>query len=460
MRTATSALLLLAVSLSFVLTACEAEPQAPEATAADTTAAHERPDWVNQAVIYELFVRNFTPEGTFRAIIPRLQELKSLGVTTLWLMPIHPVGEKGRKGELGSPYAIQDYFDVNPRFGTKDDFRALVDAVHAAGMYLIIDFVANHTAPDNAWVTEHPDWYTQDAAGTPTHPEGTDWTDVADLNYDEPAVREAMQEALYFWVREFDIDGYRCDVAEMVPMDFWSTAIDSLHAIKPVMMLAEGENPELHAHGFDVTYSWKPYHALKDVWKGEAVSTYLDVVAEEQEAFPADALRLRFTTNHDETAWDNPPTILFGGQDGARAAAVMTALLPGIPLLYNGQEAGTDEKIPLFEKSSMDFSAHPEMRAFYTNLLSLHHQHPALQSNTFEVLAPEAEDVALFARGSGDDRLIVAVNVRDTASSIELPEALGTTGLVDARTGQPVPAADGVLSLPPYGYLIARHAAR
>ena len=276
-------LLILMVLMWTGLTPAAAQEAGQEAK---TKAVAERPKWVDNAVIYELFVQDFTPEGTFEAIIPRLRELKKLGVTTLWLMPIHPYGVERKKGTLGSPYAVRDYFDVNPDFGTKQDFQDLVDAVHAEGMHIIIDFVANHTAWDNAWLAEHPEWYTRDSAGTITHPQGTDWTDVADLNYDNPDVRQAMKQAMKYWVEAFNIDGYRCDVAEMVPLDFWEDAIAEVRRIKPVMMLAEGEAPELHRTGFDLTYSWKLYGALKDVWNGAPASDFVRVLEEQKKAFP------------------------------------------------------------------------------------------------------------------------------------------------------------------------------
>ena len=421
---------------------------------AQTSVTSERPKWVSNAVLYEVFVQDFTPEGTFRAMIPRLSELKDLGVTTLWLMPIHPYGVERKKGELGSPYAIQDYFDVNPAFGTKEDFQDLVDAVHAEGMHILIDFVANHTAWDNAWLAKHPTWYTQDSTGTIIHPEGTDWTDVADLNYDNPDVRQAMKQALKYWVEAFNIDGYRCDVAEMVPLDFWENAISEVRKIKPVMMLAEGEDPELHRVGFDLTYSWKLYRALKSVWNGAPASDFVDVLQEQEQLFPEEALRLRFTTNHDETAWDAPPPVLFGGLEGARAASVLMTTIRGVPLLYNGQEVGVAEPLPLFEKQPIDWEQNPELRAFYKKLLGLYDRSRALRRGTMTMLAPEAPDVLLYERAMGNARLLVAVNVRDREVPLpSLPEGLQGTSFKDAFSGE---AADVPASLPPYGYVVLR----
>ncbi len=416
-----------------------------------------RPAWVEEAVIYELFVPDFTEEGTFRAVIPRLPELKDLGVNTIWLMPIHPIGVKNRKsdlGALGSPYAVRDFFDVNPEYGTKDDFRALVDAVHRQGMHLIIDLVANHTAWDNAWIEAHPDWYTQNAQGEIIVPEGTDWTDVADLNYDHPALREIMREAMQFWVREFDIDGYRCDVAEAVPLDFWVEAIPTVRAIKPVLMLAEGADPALHRAGFDLTYAWPFYGQLKRVWEGASVSTLADLVQEVETALPAGGLRLRFITNHDETAWDAPPPALFGGQEGAQAAFVLTALLRGVPLVYNGQEVGVAEPVPFFEQTPYDWSQGAGVRAFYRRILALHNEHEALREGTMELLAPDAEDVMLYGRTAGSERFVVAVNVRDYSGAVELPAAFAGTVFTEVLTNEAITGP--FLELPPFGYLILK----
>ena len=441
------------LSLAGLLAACEAP--ADEASLGPAAETSVRPPWVDDAVIYELFVRDFTPEGTFRAVIPRLPELRDLGVTTIWLMPIHPVGEVNRKGPLGSPYSIKDFKDVNPLFGTKEDFRALVDAVHAEGMHLIIDLVANHTAFDNAWTEDHPEWYTRNDAGEIIHPEGTDWTDVADLNYDEPGVRAAMQDAMTYWVREFDIDGYRCDVAGMVPLDFWEEAIAAVRAIKPVLMLAEGEEPELHDVGFDLTYSWRLYGQLKEVWnEGAPASTFVEVVQEQQEAFADDALRLRFITNHDETAWDAPPVELFGGQQGSQAAAVATLLLPGVPLVYNGQEVGSAQELPLFEKEAIIWEQNPDMRAFYQNLLTLHQTSEAARAGTVTFLAPEHDDVIVYELTAVEDRVVVAANTRDRAVTMELPEALVGSSFTDAFTDAPIMLEE--LAFEPYGYYVLR----
>ena len=335
-------------------TACVVPSFEPLSVATET---HTMSSWKDDTVMYELFVPDFTEEGTFDAIIPRLGELKTLGITTLWLMPIHPIGVEKRKGVLGSPYAIRDYYAVNPDYGTAESFKALVDAIHAEGMHILLDLVANHTAWDHPWTKEHPEWYTPGEDGgiqVPVAPDGipTDWTDVADLNYDNPELRTEMMSVMQYWIREFDIDGYRCDVAEWVPLDFWEEAIHSVRTIKSVLMLAEGGEVELHEAGFDLTYGWPFYGTLKTVWEeAESVQELRTQVLQVQKLLSEASRRLRFTTNHDETAWDRTPPQIFGGQEGARAASLLAHTLPGVPLLYNGQETGRDVQVPFFRKN-------------------------------------------------------------------------------------------------------------
>ena len=257
------------------------------------------PSWTRDAAIYEVNIRQFTPSGTFEEFETHLPRLKKLGVDILWLMPIHPIGVENRKGSLGSYYSVKDYLAVNPEYGTMEEFKALVEEIHDQGMYVILDWVANHCAWDNPLVTEHPDWFTKDSTGHMVPPV-PDWSDVVDFNYDNPELRTWMIDALRFWVRETDIDGYRCDVAGMVPQEFWNEARAELDKIKPVFMLAEDENPAHHERAFDMTYSWELHHLLVRIAKGDttaaALWTYFD---RDIERYGNDAYRMLFTDNHD-----------------------------------------------------------------------------------------------------------------------------------------------------------------
>lgn len=411
----------------------------------------------DQLAIYEVFVRNFSPEGTFKGVIAGLDSLKSLGINTLWLMPIHPVGEEKRKGTYGSPYAVKDFYDVNPEFGTKEDFKALVDAAHAKGMYLIIDLVANHTAFDNAWTKQHPEWYTRNDSGQ-IIPPVADWSDVADLNYDNPAVPEEMTKVMEYWVKEFNIDGYRCDVAEMVPVTFWKTAIDRIKAIKPVVMLAEGAKAELYEAGFDYTYGWEVYHQLKKIFAGEPAASFAEVAHKEAAKVPTQGRLMRFVTNHDETSWDDVPVNLFKSREGSLAAFAASIYLPSIPLIYNGQEVGHPEKMNLFEKSAISWNDNAFMRESYQKMLAIYHQEAALRGNEITFLENSSKDVIMYQRGSGEQALFVLVNVRGGLSKVELPAELQGKTMLNLLTGKTVMLQKD-LNIIDYGVYVLKPAA-
>jgi len=448
----------LALALGLVL-GCQ--PSSTPTTAPDGVG---EPNWVSDAFVYEVFIPDFSEEGTFRGAIDRLDELDAMGVTTLWLMPIHPVGEERAKtdiGPLGSPYAVRDFYGVNPDYGTEEDFQALVDSVHARDMHIIIDLVANHTAWDNPWLDDHPEWYTEGPINGFTVPlldgDTTDWTDVVDLNYESDALRQEMIDVMQYWVREYDIDGYRADVAHQVPIDFWTAAIDSVEAIKPVLMLAEAAEPAMHTAGFDMTYAWPFYGELKAVWEGDPVSDLVTQVDTTLEDLPLRAQRLRFTTNHDESMWDATPIELFGGPKGSEAAFVLATTMPGAPLVYNGQELGVQDTVSFFARTPYDWAraADNPLTAFYTNYLQLYARSTALRRGTLSVLTPTAEDALLYTRSFGDETLLIAVNVRDRATRIPVPTAYQDGGWTDALTGTVVD--DDTLALEPYGYHILRN---
>ncbi len=421
------------------------------------TAVELPPPPKDQLAIYEVFVRNFSPEGTFKGVIQGLDSLKSLGINTLWLMPIHPVGEEKRKGTYGSPYAVKDFYDVNPDFGTKEDFKALVDAAHAKGMYLIIDLVANHTSFDNAWIQQHPDWYTRNDSGQ-IIPPVADWSDVADLNYDNAEVPEEMTKVMEYWVKEFNIDGYRCDVAEMVPVTFWKSAIERIKAIKPVIMLAEGAQPELYEAGFDYTYGWEVYHELKKIFGGEPVASFAEVAQKEAAKVPAHGRLMRFVTNHDETSWDDVPVNLFKSREGSLAAFAASIYLPSVPMIYNGQEVGHPEKMNLFEKSAISWNDNAFMRESYQKMLSIYHQEAALRST--EITFPEntSKDVIMYQRGSGEQALFVLVNVRGSLSKVALPAELQGKTMLNVLTGKTV-MLQNELNIIDYGVYVLKPAA-
>jgi glycosidase len=411
-----------------LLAACASAPEASaRGVPGDAT-------WSATTALYEVFVRQFSPEGTLRGVLEGLDRIEAVGAEVVWLMPIHPIGEVERKGPLGSPYSVTDYRAIDPAYGGADDFRALVQAVRGRGMKLIMDWVPNHTAWDHPWVTEHPGWYARNDAGEMTVPRDeqgnlTDWTDVVELDYGHPGLRRAMIAEMRYWLEEFGIDGFRVDVAGMVPDDFWREAIPELRAVRPILLLAEWGDPRMHGLGFDLTYPWGSYHRLKEVWRGAPASAFVASELEELAGLPEGGFRMRFTTNHDETAWDEPPVSLFGGVAGARAAFVAMALLPGPPLVYNGQEVESPQVLGLFGREPVrwDQPGGDEARTFYRRVIQLSRDHPELATAPVLMVATDApDDVIAYRRGD----VVVLVNARPTAVRVTP---------TDPTTGDPVP---------------------
>ncbi len=416
----------------------------------DCASAKARPseEWVRDAVIYEVYLRSFSHQGSFRVLEQRLPELKDLGVNVIWLMPIHPVGDLNRKGTLGSPYAVQDYYGINPEYGTLDDFRSLVKSVHAIGMRIIIDLVAEHAAWDSRLVMEHPEWFVKNDEGAITSPNPI-WSDVAELNYGHHELRKYMIEMMKYWVRDIGVDGFRCDAAKNVPVSFWEHARTELDKIKPVMMLAESALPEHHFDAFDVTYSWDVYDALSDVIDRTTDATvFNDILTLEYYRFPKGSLKLRFNTNHDENAWDAPAVAKFSPK-GARTTAVLSFTYPGVPLIYNGEEAGNDKKLSLFEKVDIDWTKNLEFRAFYQVLAELRSSHGALRRGEYvPVINSGGGKVLSFVRRLGDDQVLVVLNLsRDQRSCEVAIPMFKTNNFMEYFTRTPVSSSNGRLFL-------------
>lgn len=367
------------------------------------------------SVVYEMNVRQYTPEGTFEAAAEQLPRLKELGIDILWLMPIHPIGTKERKGTLGSYYAISDYCDVNPEFGTMADFEKFLDKAHRLGFRVILDCVANHTSPDAKWINECPaDWYVRDSLGNTVV--NYDWTDIAELNYDNRDVWTAMQAAMRFWM-EKGVDGFRCDMACEVPFEFWAETISMLRSEWPDMyMLAEGEDPRLHTvAGFDASYAWELHHLLNDIAQGRKnIPELLEYIEKDAAAVPSDALRLMFTSNHDENSWAGTEFERMG--DAAGAMAVLTFTLPsGQPLIYTGQEMGWNKRFEFFEKDPIPSWEENSYTDFYKELVNLRHVHPALAAGrdggSFEVISVQ-DSTLVFDRAVPGDTVRVKVQLK------------------------------------------------
>ncbi len=388
------------------------------------------PAWSKSATIYEVNIRQFTPEGTFRALEEHLPRIRRLGVDVLWLMPVNPISKKERKGTLGSYYAVSDYTAVNPEYGTLDDLKHLVAAAHKLGFKVLIDWVANHTGWDNVWVKQHPDWYLRNAQGELEGYHYTDlsdhhqevWADVIGLDYRKPEVRAGMIEAMRYWIKAANIDGFRCDVAWNLPVDFWDQARAALDRTKPMFMLAEADTPDLQARAFDMTYDWKLYHKLVDVAKGKGDARDLaKLYTEPARRYPAGAYRMTFTSDHDENSWNGTDRELYG--DGADAMAVLAATLPGMPLVYGGQEDALNKRLKFFDKDAIVWG-HYSRAGLYRMLLGLKHAHPALSSahepGNLQIIETGNPAVFAFRRIKGADRVRVEVNLTATAQTYKV----------------------------------------
>lgn len=393
----------------------------------------EPPEWSRNANIYEVNIRQYTPEGTFSAFSQHLERLDLMGVEILWLMPVHPIGAENRKGSLGSYYSIQDYTAVNPEFGTMDDFRTLVMQAHEQDMKVIIDWVANHTAWDHPWTETHPEFYKTDEQGN-FMPPVEDWTDVIALNYDNRELWDTMIAEMRFWVEEMDVDGFRCDVADMVPTEFWEQAIEELEQIKPLFMLAEAENRELHMEAFEMGYGWELHHIMNRIAQGEASVLELDeyFFLDTTNWFPYGTYRMNFITNHDENSWSGSELERLG--QGVETFAVLTATVPGMILIYNGQEAALDRRLEFFEKDSITWDGYI-YHEFYKALLELKTNNEALWNGAYggdfeRVFTNQDDDVFAFVREKGDKKVFVVLNL----SEEEVTATFRVDGFADVYT--------------------------
>lgn len=398
-------------------------------------------EWVRDGVVYEIYPRAFSQQGNFDGITARLDNLKELGVTILWLMPIHPIGQEKKKGTIGSPYAVQDYYAINPDYGTKEDFKRLITQAHRRGMKVIIDIVANHTSWDSV-LMKHPEFYKRDASGKITYP--YDWFDIAALNYESRELRRYMTDMLKYWIREFDLDGFRCDVAGEVPTDFWENARVELEKIKPdIFMLAEAHKAELLLKAFDMDYSWPVHSALTNVLQGRKQASEIRVTWEaEAKEWPRNSLHLRFSDNHDERR-----AIARFGEPAALAASALTFTLDGVPLLYNGMEVGdtTESGAPaLFEKLPIFWpiaERRPEFPRFYKQIMALRRESMAIRRGTLEWLHNSDESrVATFSRSAPDEEILVAINLSNRPFFGSVETANGTAfGDITPEVGAPLP---------------------
>lgn len=446
------------------------------------------PDWHKNAVIYEVNLRHFTKENTFSSFEAHIPRLKEMGIDILWFMPVNPVSFKNRKGSLGSPYSIGDYYKTNPEFGTMEEFKHMVKVIHDAGMYIIIDWVPNHTGWDNPWITEHPDWYTKDKDGNIIDPidyntgKSWGWTDVADLNFDNPEMRIGMIDALKYWINETGIDGYRMDVAHGVPVDFWEQCADSLYQLKPLFMLSEGEVPAIVNNGtFIADYGWEMHHTLNliaanqganrkkaanvvqgNVKEGEKKldkKTALDidaVLAKKAETYKK-GYQMQFTSNHDENSWAGTEFARMG--EGHKAFAVLTATFNGIPLLYTGQESAMDKQLAFFEKDSIPWGDY-SYASFYKTLFDLKHQNKAIWNgdhggSLVKIPTGNDENIYAFMREKDGDKVIVIINLSSQKQKATLTSANLAGEYTDVFAKAPKTMKDvETMELMPWDYVV------
>lgn len=412
-------------------------------------------DWMKNAVIYEVNIRQFSEEGSFDAVTNDLERLKDMGVDIVWLMPIHPIGELNRKGSLGSYYAVKDYKAVNPEFGSFDDFRELVDKAHSLDLKVIIDWVANHSSPDNVWIHDNLEYYTKDSLGNAPIPTvGTDWIDVADLNFDNHDMRDAMQDAMLFWVKEFNIDGFRCDVAEMVPMDFWLDTRKKLDEIKPVFMLAEGADPELH-QAFDATYGWPLKDIMVDIADGEkdfkAIEEYIE---ERNNNHDSNDIIMYFTTNHDENTWNYLEKEKFG--ENLKNFNALTFVMGGMPLIYSGQESGFNKQLEFFEKDPIEWGDY-KYSDYFKNLISLYKNNSVLWNQGERAnydFIENKNDALFFIMNKDENRLGVFQNYSDEPKFVSLQTLEGFNTDLDLITGESTQVSEGGLEIPAHTTII------
>lgn len=404
-------------------------------------------------IMYEVNMRAFGTTSSLQNVINRLDDIQALGVNTIWLMPIYPIGTIN---SVNSPYCVKNYKEISSEYGTLSLLRAFTTQAHERGMTVILDWVANHTSWDNPWITEHSDWYTKNSAGQIIHPAGTNWTDVADLNFDNQAMRLEMIDAMKYWVLEANIDGFRCDYADGVPFSFWQQAISSLNTIpnRNLIFLAEGNRTDHFSAGFQMTYAWDFYAKTKAIFNGENAANLFSTNTSEYSTIPAGKHKIRFTTNHDESAWDATPMTLFNGKNGSLAASVASFFINGVPLLYTGQEVGRQNKVSFFSNTPIDWNTNPDMLLAYQNLLDFYKTSNAAKKGT--LTAYPSNDILCFKKVFNDESLLIFINMRNSSISFPIPIDFQNTTWTNAMTNSSENLGSS-LNLNAYHYILLKN---
>lgn len=439
--------------LPFIIFSCKSRDAKTAVIKTENPAVH--PEWIMQGNIYEVNIRQYTPEGTFNAFAKHIDRLKEMGVQTLWFMPINPISKLDRKGTMGSYYAVADYTSINPEFGSLADWKQLVQAIHDKGMKVIIDWVPNHTGADHNWLTSHPDFFVKDSTGKPAVP--FNWDDTRQLDYNNTVMQDSMIAAMKFWVTNTGIDGYRVDVAWNIPAEFWNKCIPQLEELnKDMFFLAEGDKSYLLRSGYDAYYPWEMFHMMVKIAKGERPAFALDSVKNKYDtAYPKTAIPVYFTSNHDENSWNKSD---FGTFPGAVHApfAVFTQTMGGtVPLIYSGQEEPVLKALAFFEKDPIQFGKF-ERAAFYKKLLELRKKNAALASDASFRKVKVGDDNALYAyvREKDGKKIFVILNFSRTEQSITISDKslLGTPYNVFMGSNEPL--TGNVWNIEPWGYVV------
>ena len=407
---------------------------------------------LSDVVIYQVNPRVFAPENSFQAITQRLDSIQALGCNILWFMPIYEIGQEKTKN---SPYSVRDYRSVNPEFGTLHDFKKLVKEAHRRQLGVILDWVPNHTAWDHDWTRDHKDWYMQDSLGQIIYPEGTDWDDVADLNYDNPEMRRAMIGEMAFWIEEVEVDGFRCDAVDYVPYDFLKQCVDSLRntAGKRLLMLAEGSREDHFQAGFDLNYGWDFATQMRRVYQQNAPAGSLFTAhTEEYAKIPQGKYKLRFTTNHDESA-KHSPVVEWMSERGSMSAFAVINFMPDIPMVYGSQETGYPDRINFFRYTPINWMANPELWEEYQRLIHIRNQEASFRKG--DLTAYPDDHILLFERGADGERCLVGINTRDSVQTMPLPTKYANKHYVNLRTKRLIVLGD-FITLQPYEYLILK----
>jgi len=390
-------------------------------------ALNSHPAWSFNSNIYEVNVRQYTTEGTFVAFEKHLPRLQQMGVEILWFMPVTPISAKDRKGSLGSYYAVQNYTEINPEFGSLKDFNTLVETAHSLGFKVIIDWVANHTGNDNIWIDLHPDFFVYDGSNQIVHPHG--WDDVSKLNFENNDMQDAMIESMKFWITTADIDGFRCDMAHLVPLEFWRKAKDELDKSKPhLFWLAECEEADYH-QVFDATYTWQWMHKTEQFLKhNEDVDGLVNLLIYYDQHFPKDAFRVYFTSNHDENSWNGTEYEKYG--DAVKLLSVFGCTWNGIPMIYSGQELPNYKRLKFFDKDKIEWTDKCQLHDFYKTLLGLRKTNTSLHAGDTNVVTSKlstSRDDKIFSylRSNKEDAVLVVLNFSPRAINFGLRNIRG-----------------------------------